>query len=265
MNATTLFHVLLTIGAAGLALIIFLRCFNVLLGMNMRARKCPYWYFLLFGLSYVAVAAAAVGAAIWIGQGEGRGNLSIWGFLIGSAGMILFDRRRREKVGVETATWMGRDVTHGRDIKPEIIQNAQYTVDKVNELLAVFKADTGIIINQVASGWRPPSINGTTPNAAKGSKHLVGLAVDLRDTPARDLARWCLAHTGPYCYAHGLPDVLEQLGLWMEDPQWTWDQKKPGMPWVHLQSVPPGSGKHVYRPSEADPLAAKLPEQGGVA
>jgi hypothetical protein len=161
--------------------------------------------------------------------------------------------------------WMGRDVTHGRDISPEIVQNAQFTVDKVNLLLDAFEKDTGIVINQVTSGWRPPSINGATANAAKSSKHLVALAVDVRDTPGRDLARWCLAHTGPYCYAHGLPDVLEQLGIWIEDPQWTWNQAAGGTPWVHLQSVPPGSGKHVYVPSSAPALASKLPEQGGVA
>jgi len=144
--------------------------------------------------------------------------------------------------------WMGRDRTHGRELTHEIIQNAQVTVDKANELLERFEAETGIVIDTVASGWRPSAVNGNTKNAATGSRHLTARAVDLRDTPERDLARWCLRNL----------DQLEDIGLWMEDPQWT-------PTWVHLQILPPGSGRRVYVPSTQPPLAKLLPEQGGDA
>jgi hypothetical protein len=144
--------------------------------------------------------------------------------------------------------WMGRDRTHGRELTHEIIQNAQVTVDKANELLERFEAETGIVIDTVASGWRPPAVNGNTKNAATGSRHLTARAVDLRDTPERDLARWCLRNL----------KALEDIELWMEDPQWT-------PSWVHLQIKTPGSGRRVYVPSTKPALAAKLREQGGVA
>lgn len=144
--------------------------------------------------------------------------------------------------------WMGRNLKYSAMLNHEIIQNAQVTVDKANELLAAFEAETGIVIDTVASGWRPPVVNSSTPNAATGSRHLTARAVDLRDTPDRDLARWCLRNL----------DQLEDIGLWMEDPQWT-------PSWVHLQIVPPGSDRRVYIPSTQPPLAKLLPEQGGDA
>lgn len=143
--------------------------------------------------------------------------------------------------------WMGRNLTHSRDLTHEIIQNAHITVDKINALIADFEFDTDLELDTWASGWRPPSVNGSTPNAATGSKHLTARAGDVHDTPGRDFARWCLRNL----------DRLEAVGLWMEDPQWT-------PTWVHLQIVPPGSGRRVYVPSSAPAMVAKLPEQGGV-
>lgn len=144
--------------------------------------------------------------------------------------------------------WMGRDRGYRDVLTPEIVANAQITVDKANQLLAAFEDETRIVIDTVASGWRPPVVNSGTKNAAVGSKHLTARAVDVRDTPDRDLARWCLRNL----------DVLDDIGLWMEDPQWT-------PTWVHLQIVPPGSGRRVYVPSTQPPLAKLLPEQGGDA
>ena len=151
--------------------------------------------------------------------------------------------------------WMGRDVKYRAMLTHEIIQNAQVTVDKANALLERFEAETGIVIDTVASGWRPPAVNGNTQNAATGSRHLTARAVDVRDTPARDLARWCLRNL----------KQLEEVGLWMEDPQWTWDESGGGKPWVHLQIVPPRSGRRVYIPSTKPAMARLLPEQGGDA
>jgi hypothetical protein len=142
--------------------------------------------------------------------------------------------------------WMGRDEKYSAMLTPEIVSNAKKTVDLANLLLQEFQAETGLQIETVASGWRPPVVNGATANAATGSRHLTGRAVDLRDTPGRDFARWCLRNL----------DRMESIGLWMEDPQWT-------PTWVHLQIVPPRSGNRVYVPSTQPPLAGLLPEQGG--
>ena len=149
-----------------------------------------------------------------------------------------------------TDYFMGRDRTHAAELTDEIRGNAALTVARVNLLLAAAEEDLvepgidEVTGTAVASGWRPAGINARTQNAATGSKHLTAQACDLQDTADRRLARWCLRNLAR----------LEEIGLWMEDPQWTPD-------WVHLQTVPPGSGKRVYRPSAAEPLVAKLPEQ----
>ena len=149
--------------------------------------------------------------------------------------------------------WMGRDVKFPADLTAEIRHNAEQLVGKVNNLLNAAELDgvtPGMSVrgDAIASGWRPPAVNDATTNAAKASKHRSGQAVDLVDGPGRTLARWCLRNL----------DVLEDLGLWMEDPQWT-------PTWVHLQLVPAGSGRRVYLPSTAPALAVALIEQGGIA
>lgn len=151
--------------------------------------------------------------------------------------------------------WMGRDAQFPAALTEAIVTNATLLLGRVNLLLSwaygdhvtpALDARTG---NHVASGWRPPAINDATSNAAASSRHLTGQAIDLRDSGTRDLARWCLRNR----------DALEEIGLWMEDPQWT--HRPPGQPWVHLQIVPPGSRRLVYIPSSKPALAAKLPEQ----
>lgn len=151
--------------------------------------------------------------------------------------------------------WMGRDATYRDQLTCEIIANAQMTVERANALLVLAAADgvepgiNNVTGTYVASGWRPPAINEVTANAAAASKHLLGMAIDIKDQFARRaFARWCLTHLAN----------LEEIGLWMEDPQWT-------PTWVHVQIVPPGSGRRVYVPSAAPPRVAKLIEQGGTA
>jgi hypothetical protein len=88
-------------------------------------------------------------------------------------------------------------------------------------------------------GYRLPD----STTGAKGSAHRYAKAVDVYD-PERELAAWCVMNQ----------HELDKLGLYMEDPRWT-----PG--WCHLQTVPPGSGKRIYIPSSAAPLADALPGQ----
>lgn len=79
-----------------MAALIAWRCFMVLHGMNIAARRCSLVHFWLFGLSYATLMIASIGAAIHITRGEGiTGD---WLFLMASTGMILFDRRSRQKM-----------------------------------------------------------------------------------------------------------------------------------------------------------------------
>ncbi len=80
--------------AWAMAMVIVWRCIGVLRGMHLSAGGCSFWRFLAFGLSYVALAGSALGAALVIGQGDF--TLSHIGFLVSSAGLILCDRRRRK-------------------------------------------------------------------------------------------------------------------------------------------------------------------------
>ena len=147
--------------------------------------------------------------------------------------------------------WMGRDIRYPADLTDVVIDNAAELLDRVNLLISHASQDgvqpvtDAATWTHVASGWRPKSVNDATSSAGKNSRHITGRAIDLRDDPVkRQLARWCLAHL----------DKLAEIGLWMEDPQWT-------PSWVHLQSIAPGSGRRVYIPSAHPPLATKLPEQ----
>lgn len=121
--------------------------------------------------------------------------------------------------------WRGRDVTHARDLTQRIRDNAAVTMARAIMLLEAAGVSTTI-----SSGWRPPAINAGVKGAAAKSKHMTGEAIDLAD-PKGDLGRWCLENLA----------TLERLGLWLEHPS-----KTPT--WVHLQIVPPGSGRRVFYP-----------------
>lgn len=140
--------------------------------------------------------------------------------------------------------WMGRDIKYASECTDEIKANAQRTVDKVNELITIAESLDGIVIDTVASGWRPKSVNDKTQNAGKSSKHISALAVDLKDTANRALAKWCIMNQ---------PELV-RIGLWMEDPRWT-------PTWVHFQIVPPASWNRIYIPSTKPPLTNPLPGQ----
>jgi len=119
---------------------------------------------------------------------------------------------------------MGRDKKYPDEYNEEIKKNALETVEKVQELLSIWGGYT-----EITSGWRPAAIN-QKAGGAKKSNHMVGKAVDLKDNNG-NLDAWCLANL----------KVLEDIGLWMEDPEAT-----PG--WTHLQTCPPKSGRRVFKP-----------------
>lgn len=125
--------------------------------------------------------------------------------------------------------WKGRDIEYADELTPDIRANAEITIQRVNELLAL----AGRSDVEVASGWRPQEVNDATANAAGHSKHLTGEAVDIADHD-RSLATW-------------VADNLEQLDackLWCEDFRWT-------PTWVHFQTLAPKSEKRIFIPSLA--------------
>lgn len=132
-------------------------------------------------------------------------------------------------------------------------QNAALIVALANELLDEAEA-SGVPLNRmdqftgtlVASGYRPLAINERTRNAASGSRHLSCEAIDIQDSRNQDLARWCLQNL----------TILERLGLYMENPRWTFSLNSDH--WVHIQTRPPGSGKRVYRPNGDPPRGPEI-------
>ena len=121
--------------------------------------------------------------------------------------------------------WKGRDVSHAKELTPEIRKAASETVQRANQLLALM--NWGPVI--VSSGWRPPSINAAA-GGSKRSNHLTGHAVDLSD-PDGKIDAWCMANL----------DKLEQVGIWLESPDRTKN-------WSHWQIKSPASGNRVFNP-----------------
>ncbi|HBH36957.1 MAG TPA: hypothetical protein DDX06_01070 [Curvibacter sp.] len=144
---------------------------------------------------------------------------------------------------ITSAQYFGPYAEHP-DATAERRYHATALLDVVNDLLEVAKADgcefpenpstKSVIAGSRNGGCRPQD----SRVGAGNSKHKEGRAVDIYD-PRRQFASWCMAH----------PEELKKRGIHMEDPRWT-------PTWVHLQDVPPGSGKLVYIPSTAPALAA---------
>jgi len=80
--------------ATGLAAIIFGRAICVVYNAHPSKHRHPL-LFIGFGYSYVTLGAGAIFAAIEI-CGHDVGSLPLWLILIGSAGLIAFDRRRQQ-------------------------------------------------------------------------------------------------------------------------------------------------------------------------
>ena len=120
----------------------------------------------------------------------------------------------------------GRDVQYASDYTQEISDNLDKILPLLNQVRSAWAKPM-----TVNSGWRPPSINGSTPGAAAHSKHMLGLACDIAD-PDGSLWAWVLQNL----------QLMKDLGFYMEDKRWC-----PG--WVHLGWGPPASGKRIFVPS----------------
>ena len=128
----------------------------------------------------------------------------------------------------------GRDIQYSSDYTQEISDNLDKLLIPLNQVRAAYGKPM-----TVNSGWRPPSINTSTPGAAKKSKHMSGLAADIAD-PNGEVWAWVMQNL---C-------LLKSLGIHMEDKRWT-------PTWVHFQLGGPASGKRIFIP---DTSRAKAPD-----
>lgn len=126
--------------------------------------------------------------------------------------------------------FMGRDTKYAADLTDQLRANAIITVARVNNLLAAVGGVIDISGLYVTSGWRPPSVNASTPGAARTSRHMTCEAVDLSD-PFGTLGEFLFDNQ----------QLLELFDLYLESPTAT-------KGWTHLQTIAPGSGNRVFRP-----------------
>ena len=120
----------------------------------------------------------------------------------------------------------GRDLQYASDYTQEISDNLDRFLILLNQIRAAYGKP--MIVN---SGWRPLSINASTPGAAAHSKHMLGLAADIAD-PNGDVRRWVLENL----------QLMKDLDIFIEDFRWT-----PG--WVHFGLGRPASGKRIFVPN----------------
>jgi hypothetical protein len=116
------------------------------------------------------------------------------------------------------------DASAPKNIPIEFIDTAMELVRRVNAVRQVYGRPM-----IASSGFRSVSHNEKI-GGAKKSTHCRGAAVDILD-PTGSLADWVYRNE----------DVLEEIGLWVESPQYTEG-------WVHFQSSPPKSGRRIYIP-----------------
>lgn len=119
---------------------------------------------------------------------------------------------------------MGRDLQFPEEYNDGFKCNAESLLKKVN----AFFSEIGVS-PKVTSGYRPPSINRTILGAAKRSHHQTCNAIDVEDI------------NGALGIKASDPALLEKYGLYLEDPTYT-------KGWVHLQDIPPKSGRRIFIP-----------------
>lgn len=121
----------------------------------------------------------------------------------------------------------GRDKQFPNDYSSEVSNNLDLLLIPLNKIREAYGKPM-----TVSSGWRPPTINASTPGAATHSKHMVGLACDIQDDG--QLMRWVLANL----------ELMKSLNIYLEDFRWT-------PTWVHFQLGAPNSKNRIFVPSSA--------------
>ncbi len=126
----------------------------------------------------------------------------------------------------------GRDVKYASDYTQEISDNLDKFLIPLNNIRTAWGKPM-----TVNSGWRPPSINASTPGAAAHSKHEEGLAADISDVDG-SLWAWVLENL----------QLMKDNDIFMEDRRWT-------KTWVHFGLGKPGSGHRIFVPSSNPAIA----------
>jgi len=122
------------------------------------------------------------------------------------------------------------------ELTEDLKKNAESLLLYVNEFLEYI----GVTYVNVSSGFRPSDINKTVSGAGAKSNHLICLAIDIKDDGC---VLW-------QKFLDNL-DKAQELGIFAEDKRWT-------PSWLHLQCVPPKSGKRIFVPSSSPALDSKL-------
>lgn len=131
----------------------------------------------------------------------------------------------------------GRDKAFPKSWSKELSDNADKTIEIVNAFLKDIGVNWEI---EVSSGFRPASINNATKGAGLLSNHIRCLAVDIIDISPHPLMKLILENL----------DKAEKHGVYFEDFNWS-------PSWVHIQIVPPKSGKRIYIPNSNPPSVKK--------
>ncbi len=138
---------------------------------------------------------------------------------------------------VEILTFDAVATSSGR--YPERVRSPEFTPEiegNINKLLPPVNAmlrNLGVSRVEVTSGFRTSASNSSTPNAAKKSNHMLGLAVDILDDENQTLGKKITL------------ELLEKYNLYMEDLSATIGKNTN---WVHLQVVKTKSGRRVFKP-----------------
>lgn len=113
----------------------------------------------------------------------------------------------------------------------------EHSLDEMSSEKWINLYNLGVIINKlrdflgrpfvITSGYRPLTYN-LKIGGAKDSSHITCQAVDIKDSDGS---------LGKYLQSN--PSILEEFGLWMEDPNYT-------KTWVHLQIRPAIS--RIFKP-----------------
>lgn len=135
---------------------------------------------------------------------------------------------------IELKTYLGGHDTDPKfmnELTPELLSNARRLLERTTKLLEALK-DAKVLSDtpELCSGWRPSAYNATIPGAAKHSKHIICLAIDLSDG-SHKIANYLKTNV----------KLLEELDLAIEDPSAT-------PSWCHIQIGAAASGRRVFLP-----------------
>lgn len=118
---------------------------------------------------------------------------------------------------------------NGFPTTPEIDANLVILLERLNKIRSAW-AKPMIITSGLRDQTKQDNLIAQGRSTAKKSKHLTGQAADVSD-PNGALKKWIMDNMS----------LMEQIGFWFEDFNST-------PTWIHMQIVPPLSGKRIFLP-----------------